>query len=356
MYDDSPEMKAILYSKFIKYDKLNEILGKSYCDSINSKILNVYIDLYQFIASLYRFNDMQEPMNLTSCIANLAIHYRNYFKKFGIYTNIFIVYSPTTNAHNLKFCPSWNSSNIENAALNTYMRDIVNSNLGLMGTMIPYLPDIFFRMGTFEVPVIIADMINKFKARGFNPPNLVISSSQYAYQLPAYIENTTLLVQKRNVEYGDCSYVVAPFSPIVNMYINAIKKESARDKDFILRKDYITAAMVLLGVPKRDLKALISAPLFFKFVRKMEADYEVPTLEGIVSVLSRMQEKAIQNISVSEISNRYKCVDLSYQVGLYDTMPESMETRYLKQLSDEPALNEINNTYFYNNPVSLDML
>ena len=88
----------------------------------------------------------------------------------------------------------------------------------------------------------------------------------------------------------------------------------------------------------------------------MEADYEVPTLEGIVSVLSRMQEKAIQNISISEISNRYKCVDLSYQVGLYDTMPESMETRYLKQLSDEPALNEINNTYFYNNPVSLDML
>ena len=143
---------------------------------------------------------------------------------------------------------------------------------------------------------------------------------------------------------------------IVNMYINAIKKESARDKDFILRKDYITSAMVLLGVPKRDLKALISAPLFFKFIRKMEADYEVPTLEGIVSVLSRMQEKAIQNISISEISNRYKCVDLSYQVGLYDTMPESMETRYLKQLSDEPALNEINNTYFYNNPVSLDML
>ena len=140
------------------------------------------------------------------------------------------------------------------------------------------------------------------------------------------------------------------------MYINAIKKESAKDKDFILRKDYITAVMVLLGVPKRDLKALISAPLFFKFVRKMEADYEVPTLEGIVSVLSRMQEKAIQNISVSDISNRYKCVDLSYQVGLYDTMPESMETRYLKQLSDEPALNEINNTYFYNNPVSLDTL
>jgi len=347
-------LKAILFSKFIKYDTLNTIIGKSFCDRIPGDIINVYIDMYQFLISLYQVPyTSTSPFTIASTMINLAIHFRNFFRKHGKYANIFIVYSPTISAHNTQYCPEWNSYNTNTVANKPTVTQEIIDNVSMMDILIPYLPDIYFRTGTFEVCTIIGDMIQRFSQKGFAPYNIVVSTSRYAYQLPAYMPNTFLLVKKKSMkdeDNRDKSYLVSSDTHLISSYIRAIGKKS----DVELDKNAITAAMILLGIPKRNISSLISTKNFISLIQTMQDTYTLPTIENIISCM--IQSNIYGDISSTTLINRYKCIDLGYQMSLYNTMPESKITSYLNQLQDIGELNNINQKYFADDPLSLDLL
>jgi hypothetical protein len=57
-----------------------------------------------------------------------------------------------------------------------------------------------------------------------------------------------------------------------------------------------------------------------------------------------------------EFTNRYKCIDLNFQIKMYDTMPESKDTSYIINLEDPDKVKYVNNNYFIKNPIDLQRL
>lgn len=343
----------ILYTNFVKYDALNHHIKGYMLNRVKEKpeIVNVYIDLYQMLTYLFLNEYIEDPINIASCLINHAIHYRNYFRRYcDIYPNVFLVYSPARITHCQKFCPEWNSTSIYREEMKPVIVDDVTQAMELVKVIVPYLPDIYLRIGTFETSVIISDMINKFAQKGMKVPSLVVSSSQYAFQIPAYIPNTFLLYAKHYM--NEDTSVMASYEDCVPKFIKETKHHIKKFPK--IDKKFITMIMICLGIPKRSITSLFDYRSTLNMIAYLASSFTVPSVDEMLNVM--LSNKPLREFTAEEIARRYNCIDLIYQLQLYNTMPESKETSYLAQLQDIETLHSINEEYFKENPISLGML
>lgn len=318
---------------------------------IHPKKINIYIDLYSMFITLFIYHGLVNPMNITSCSVNCAIHYRNYFKKFGVYTNIFLLYSPTTSITNLKYMPEYNSDYRKRILNNPEVMHHVNQNLGLLGTVVPYLPDIYFKIGTAEVGVMAYDIMLKLADLGDKAPSIFVSTSQYAFQLPAAYQGCVLFYKKYDRSGEDLSFSVDSMDCLDSLIRETkLKNYSMGSKN----PEYITGYMVLAGLPKRSVKSLFRYETAINILDSISGEYQVINSDTIYEYISKMYSN--KNISKEMIENRFKCLDINYQLQEYRVLPESKETSYLNQLNNFDMLVFLNNKYFKDNPMTLDKL
>ena len=76
--DNSIPLDVLLYSNYIKYDKLKELTSFQFANS-NENTLNIYIDMYTILRPLYKRNLIQNSSIFASMILNLAAHMRAYY-------------------------------------------------------------------------------------------------------------------------------------------------------------------------------------------------------------------------------------------------------------------------------------
>lgn len=348
---DAEHIDLILYGQFIKYDKLRYIMEKELSDC-KDKVINVYIDVYQMLLPIYRFYQVFNPLCITSCVINMAIHYRNFFRKYGIYTNIFLVYSPTMSANNTRFYTNYNHKNSTNIRNNKTVSDMVSTNLGLLETIVPYLPDIFFKIGTVETSVIIYDIISKFANKGFSPLSVVVSNSQYAFQIPAINDKCYLFYKKRDRDGVDMSYSVNHVNAL-ELFIAETRK--VHIPGLKLDPSWLSGFMTLSGLPKRDVRALMNYKTALEVLNTIKNAYNMMAPDVLYETINIAREGK-DLISITELANTFNCIDLSYQVAMYNMMPESQETSFLRQLENPEELIHINERYFKDNPMLLDKL
>ena len=341
---------SVIYNKFIKYDQLNLIVSKEF-QGCKDKIINIYIDLYSMLTTLYRCSSITGILDISSCIVNMAIHYRNYFLKYGVYTNIFLIYSPTMGITNLKHLPNYNSSYTNLMMRNKQVYNAVNQNLGLLGTIVPYLPDIFLKIGTVETTVIAYDIIMKLQSKGVTFPSVFVTSSQYAFQLPSKYPRAVLFFKKRDKQGEDLSYGVDALD-CLDYYIKETKNKS--DISITKRREWMSAYMCLSGIPKRNVTALFNYKVSLKILNSISQSYDAITPENIYEHISRAYPD--HRIPFQEIIERFKCIDLDYQLEEYRTLPESQGMSFLNQMDNFDELVHLNSTYFKNNPMALDKL
>jgi hypothetical protein len=352
VYDDAVHIDYLIYGQFIKYNKLTLLSQKELSQYPSDKIYNIYIDLYQVLLPIYRYYRFNNVLSITSCIVNLAIHFRNFYRKYGVYTNIFLIYSPNMSYNNTRFCPEYNNRNITKVMNNPTVSEAVSKNMELLSTIVPYLPDIYLKIGTVEPTVIAADMISRFASKGFNPPSIFVSNSQYAFQLPLHAPKSVVFFKKKDKEYNDLSYSVNIFNAL-DTYIAETRKQSVQSIG--LNQRWLTGFMTLAGMPKRDIKSLMNYKSSISILKTIASGYEVISPEILYETISRTMGDKIK-ITMLDIANRYNCLDLGYQMQMYSLMPEAQETTYLKQLHDPDTVNSINGQYFQENPIMIDKL
>ena len=341
---------SVIYSKFIKYNQLDLIVSKEFQGS-SDKIINIYIDLYSVIFTLFRCESITGVMDISSSIVNMAIHYRNYFKKFGVYTNIFLIYSPTMSITNLKHLPNYNATRINIMNKNRQVYDAVNRNLGLLGTIVPYLPDIFLKIGTAETSVIAYDIMLQLQSKGVSFPSVFVTSSQYAFQLPAKNHRCVLFFKKKDAQRDDISYGVDALD-CLDYYIRETKNQT----DLVCPKNsnWMSAYMCLAGIPQRNVTSLFNYKKALELLGSLAQSYDAITPETIFEHISRKYPD--HRIPIQEIIERFECIDLDYQLEEYRTLPESKGLSFLNQLNNFDELVHLNDTYFKNNPMALDKL
>lgn len=343
--NDRVPIEYILYGQFIKYDKLEEIVNKEF-DNSPCRFVNIFIDAYQMLLPIYKFYRVDNELSVTSCLINMAIHYRYFFRRYGVDSNVFILYSPTMSSNNRRFCGEYNSTYIKRMMNNNAVYQIVNNNLSILGTIVPYLPNIYFKIGTVETTVMAYDMIKRIDP---NIPAIFVTSSQYSFQLPAMCSNAILFYRKKNREL-DLSYSVN-HSNALSSYILETKNQSIDNS--VVNQKWVSGFMVLSGIPKRDIKSLCTYKESLRILQNITDDYKIIEPEILYDMVFK---STTRNIDYATIVNRFNCIDLEYQYKMYCNLPESKETSYLNNVHDMNALLDINDKYFKNNPISLDRL
>ena len=100
--DIRQNLESILFGYYIKYTKLQELVGAAFANSAPSNSIDIYVDIFDMLKPIYGkdiYADKQYV--IVSAVINLAAHLRGYFRKYHhMYTRIFLVYADnSTNNH-----------------------------------------------------------------------------------------------------------------------------------------------------------------------------------------------------------------------------------------------------------------
>ena len=350
IYDDKTPIEYVLYGQFIKYNALKNLVGLEFANSDADEV-NIFIDLNQMLLPAFRYLKIQDYNVISSAIINYCAHMRSYFRtRHRVESNIILVYTRNMSVNNTKFCSEYNSQYRLRMQSNEKIMEAVDYNIDILKVLCPYLPDIYLKLGTVEPSVIIHDLVlNEFNNGN---PNVVISASQYAYQLPAFTPNTVVF-RKKFTNKEDTSYSYNLINSI-NAYIYETKNTVVNE---VLNTKAISLVMVLSGLPKRNIKSLFDINKTLKIIQTIPDSClgDIDAMYGYIkSYLDTTKSKA--NLDYNEFSCRFKAIDLQYQYSMYGYLPESKEQSYLQRFSDPQTVRDINDRYFSTVPLDLERL
>ena len=325
------------------------------------KEINLYIDLTQTLMPIYRFDDISNPLGLLATMLNLPLHYRNFFNRSGVKSNIFLIYSSNDSVNNYRFLGEYDNKHkllIEN---NKAVKEIIDHNIELMSTICPYMPGIYLKKGTVEPTVIAYDLIDKFVRKGLDVPSLLITSTDYAFQLPSVLKNVWLVYKRMEKDKEqelsiDKSFIVDQPNALA-FYILKSKNVDIREREYkIPAQSWVSPFMVLAGLACRSIKSLCTFRQALDVLNHIHDSYGVMTPDSLYDAFADVINKGTM-YTKEDIYQRYCAVDIDYQLKLYREMPESLEVAFLKDLNDPQALYDVVNLYFKGaNTVNIGML
>lgn len=343
-------VEQLINMNYVKYSKLTEIINSAFVGS-KAEILNIYVDLYSILKPLYNSNcEISDYSMVTSCIINMCAHYRDFFyRRFGVNTKIFLVYSENCNFVNKQFYPEYNKKNEELFKSNAMIYDMIKNNMEILEILCPYLPDIHFVKGTFETGAIIYDIICRNELVD-NSPHMIITKDVYNYQLVPTRDNIIILRPKK-FNGQDDSYYINQVN-LLDTYLRERKCEY-RPK-VLLMPGLLSLIMSLSSIPDRNIKSLLNITSTLKSLEKAIFDYKI--LNGHNSNID-LVHKNIDNLKISSVSLefRFKAIDIVFQQSVYMNTPECKSITFVN-LDDPETVKEINNKYFINNPLDLERL
>lgn len=355
LYDTKTPLNMVLYKEFVTYKELQRIIPREFKDDTSTKTINVYIDLYQFLITIFRYTRIGDFFSICSCIVNYCAHIRNYFNtRHGVYTNICLVYSSNDSVNNTKFLPTYNYDYRTRVKYNVKIKDNVEENMKLVRLLVPYLPNVFLKEGTVETSVIIHNIIQK-KLLGDNP-SIVLSNSQTMYQLPV-LNNNTIVIRKdfriyRATDF-DKTYSYNSTNAL-HAYIYELKKKNIRE---YLNPKTLSFVMTLIGIPKRNIKSLCSYPTALSISKTVPlgCEFDSEILYDVCNDYYKSKKRKFTPIIKEVFTETFKCIDLNYQYKLYKLLPEYKEESFIKQnLDDIEGVQYINNKYFKESPLNLE--
>lgn len=355
-HDNYKIAENLLYSNFIRYDKLYSLTQHAFYGNIEQyKNVNVFIDMNSLLSILYRYNNtiINNYNFITESMINLAAHLRQYFlSRHNVYSFIYIVYGDNYPEFPRSILESYNQSNYSKYAVADVINDHIKRNMELLDILIPYIQDVYFIHDTeVETGVLIQSTINRV-----NPsPNIIISKDSYCYQLVA-MNNRTFLYRPRKYFNDDNSWTVVK-SNLYEAYAFQNKLSFKTKSNTVFYSDLFSFILSICGLKDRNIKGfrrlsdaitLINDCInenIINYNYSMGKEYNLSTM-GIIS-----------KIESDIIERNFKALDLKYNHTLYESSKpiDIVISKSLVNLYDKQGLLEINETYFSNNPLDLSV-
>jgi len=343
-----------IYWQFVKYNALDIIIKEEYKNS-NSDKINVYIDLYQMMASICRFTRLNNIYSISAAIVNYCAHIRRYFRKINVYANIALIYNDGSMSTIKPFIPEFNSVYEKRIYNNKRIKKAFDKNIDLLKILVPYLPNIYLKIGTTDSCIMIYDIIRR-KLMGI-APTIVISNSQYMFQLPQ-IAKSVRVIRKIGTNQGKDNTHAYNSKNCMEAYIYGTRLKNIISN---FNQNTLSTLMTLNGVPKLGIKTMgYTYKSAIEICNSIPAGYEhdVDTVSNVFvsynEKYSRKRRYIRSNVDI--FSNRFKGIDLVYQYSLYKLLPEYNELDFLKNLEDKDSVHSINATYYDKCQLDLDGL
>lgn len=353
----------ILYGSYIQYTRLYEMTKYAFYGKTDANSVNIFIDVYSITKSLFSRGlniTVDDYCVISACIINLATHLRAYFEtRHQVSSKIFIIYGGARPSHVLEKIPSYNAKNINMEESNSFMKSLLENDLGILKILCPYLYDIFCIVDyENEFSVISGCIIDLISSGGDVSPNIIYSKDDYAYQLVASKSRTYLYRPKKRYT-EDMSWVVTK-STLYDAY---------RYGELTLKKQVpckfniglISLYQTISGMRSRSLCAFKDANSTIKIIENGISSGVIFDGYNGDTILSRKDNifyKLINNFNgytPEDMLDRFECIDLLNQIRIYANSPKFLDIgRNMINLYAPDEVRAINDTYFQKYPLDLN--
>lgn len=339
-------LDKILNSKLLNYEKLNELLFPFIKKYKKESVINIYIDVWDWIKQLYN-PDITENLNslinnekytIASHLINIISHYRHYFaSRHQMYTNFyFIVSSKKCNGLIKKF-PDYKKDFYEKRLNenNQYfgiLNSIIKTNFEICKLYIEYIPHAYW------IDTVSLDPRGMF--------NCIIELNN----------NINQVNEIRNIETDNNLNIILSNDELLLQDLlcnNIINLQSRSEKSRVLYKDNIIKS--LLDNSKKNTESNI-LPEYITLINPLMSfkNYNIKGLRNMGGIKAvKFIEKAIKNNIIDIDSN-----PLIHKNSMIQMFKDEEEfNKYL--LNFELTNNEIiysSNYHNYNNLLNLSLI
>lgn len=356
---ENPTVEEIMIRYLIKYERLDQAIQYAFSAYDNARNINIYVDLfglYRTIWSRSYRTTINDYMAFTSGAVNICGHYRDYFRRIGVASKIFLISSLNRPDSIISELPDYHSS-MKDKLGNTVIGEMMHFNMDLLDLLCPYLPDIHFLHTNFESSVLINDLILR---EGEQIPSLIITTDLYPLQLTYLHPNVAYIWPRKmfdKTQYGwiDISPICPPIShPEYRKSFSYVitrkegKTTSEEDRGYVSPSNQVLL-QALNRFTERDLKTITNVKVASKIINEscLTPDQQL----YIPDIKDKMIELGYGD-KIELVEKRFKALDVRYQYMLFQESTEPSLIHY-ENFEDPEALNVINMTHFKDNPLDL---
>lgn len=346
----------ILYSNFIRYDRMYNLVKESFQGkAAETNKVNIYLDMNSLTSILYRYNDLEigQYSAVTSSMINLCAHIREYFwTRHRTETAFYIVYSPNLASKASIIKPEYNAPNLNKIIAKQMITDIMMQNVELLEIICPYLQDIYFIYeADAETAVVMYNVIGKV---GSSDPNIIFTKDQFMYQLVATMPGYTFIFRpkKLRAQDSDVSWVVTK-NNLFRMYQEELGNANIVDANF--SHMLFSLVVSIAGFRCRNLSSSCSIGKAIKIIQQ-NVDNKL-IINGYNSDIDYIISNAEGIPDATEVTQKFLTLDLLRQLRSYElSAPSLTNTKGIINLYDPDAVRAINNKYFRDNPLDLNRI
>lgn len=357
-------LESIVLNNYVRYERLQELINFAYAGSSATEI-NIYIDLYPIIRSIYSdryrvtYNNIME---LVPLLINMCAHYKYFFsRRYNVNATVYLIAGKNIPQALELMVPNYNfiMKARNNGPMHKVMDDMVRINFDIMKILAPYLPDVHFVETEFETSVAIGNIISSHTNP--NTPNIIISKDIYGVQLvtnPRF-NNTNFImpikIQNDN-DMKDVSVIIrstadqSTWEDFWNFITH--QRNVKQNSNMFIDPANISPILSLSGLPERSINSLMQFRVVYNMIQQIVGTNRSQcTVETLYSTFD-IDGKIPKHIT----ENRFHVIDIIYQLDtLYTSSSEALLLKF-ENKQDPETVRKICDKYFSNNPINLDKL
>lgn len=346
----------------IRYENLLRFLNSIEISGVITKI-NIFINIESILHQIHKqpieeslsILDKKEfknfHLNLTSNVLNLIAHYRRFFNKHQIKTNIVLFmneYNKYSQLNNSVFIKSYRErflyNYIDNPAFSS-INKVLSILIPTIKTIINFIEDVYLiTVSRYESSVVPILLCNEKQVDG--QLNIIITRDMYDFQ---YVNKNFIILYPRSEE----SRIV-----IKETLFDFISDRYEIDKKYNLPSYIFPFALSIVGDKRRSIDGIKGWgwKTVYKEVSKLFKSLDIDNSEVIPleSLITSIKESKYRDYSVKEkIARNLVCTDVNRQYKMLTNSQKLDTTKEIFNKFEPDALKNLNDNYFVQNPIDV---
>jgi len=341
----------------VKFTKLDEIIQNTIGGLPRGSAVNVFINLEDVIRKLanpkvdeyLRISGENKHIELISEIINLASHYRLYFAKNKIHSNVYlyIQYPFKGIQKNSMFNKDYRKyyyHKFNNDISYFSLSEALHNAIPLAKIVLEYIEGVYFiESGNIENSVVPKVIMEHTKPTDLHNreinANFIVSTGIYEYQ---YVNNNTYVI----ISKQDESEILTK-----DNVIKYIKRTNNINSNHNITSQFIPFILSIIGNKHRNIYNIKGYGIkkVFKLLDTALNENLITENMNNINLLSSIIKSGYRDI----VMNNYYCTDIGFQYKQLNTKDINDITSQIVDRFDNISLKKINDEFFANTPLNL---
>lgn len=332
----------------IRFNILEKLIPGCCTTLTKDSEVNVYINLEPIVKKMIssgidselKVRSDERVLEFISCVFNIAAHYRLFFTKHKLHSNIYIYYGYPYDANyinkeiNSDYRKNMSDIMLKNPKTRS-LRTMINDAIPLLKTILEYIDGVYFIESNSIEPSVIPYIFYKENKDKFH---FLVTTDRYEYQ---YTMLDNFFILRPKVEN---SYILYKGNVIDQM-----KYEDKIVSDITTKPEMISFILSILGNEYRNIPKIKRMGLasIIKLIDKGVDKGLISDSTNNIFILSRV----IKDDYLEQVMNNYMCTDIETQFSKIKSKDLYEVNSQIIDKFDNKQLKKLNDVYFNRYPL-----